>query len=151
MGASFLFIQTGKTGKELQKQVKTVNKSITDAEVTWKGCCYQTVSGKQLSSDTLVLCLMMALRTSSFSLTSFSPIDQQVCLFVGCLTSQQHASVSQGRICIDNFTCCHTEIQVADQTFHLTQSQYTDTRLISPSADPIAPGTWQDSHWSANV
>ena len=29
-----------------------------------------------------------------------------VCLFVGCLTSQQHASVSQGRICTDNFTCC---------------------------------------------
>ena len=42
-------------------------------------------------------------------------------LFVGCLTSQQHASVSQGRICSDNFTCCHTEIEVADQTFHLTQ------------------------------
>ena len=27
------------------------------------------------------------------------------CLLVGCLTSQQHASVSQGRICSDNFTC----------------------------------------------
>ena len=26
-----------------------------------------------------------------------------VCLFVSCLTSQQHASVSQGRICSDNF------------------------------------------------
>ena len=49
------------------------------------------------------------------------------CLSVGCLTSQQHASVSQGRICSDNFTCCHTEIKVADQTFYLTQSQYTDT------------------------
>ena len=31
-----------------------------------------------------------------------------ICLFVGCLTSQQQASVSQGRICSDNFTCCHT-------------------------------------------
>ena len=30
------------------------------------------------------------------------------CLFVACLTSQQHASVSQGRICTDNSTCCHT-------------------------------------------
>ena len=58
-------------------------------------------------------------------------------LFVGCLTSQQHASVSQGRICTDNFTCCHTEIEAADQTFHLTQSQYTDTGPTSPSADPI--------------
>ena len=34
--------------------------------------------------------------------------------FVGCLMSQQHASVSQGRTCTDNVPCCHTEIQVAD-------------------------------------
>ena len=70
--------------------------------------------------------------------------------FVGCLTSQQQASVSQGRICSDNFTCCHTEIEVADQTFYLTQSQYTDTGPTSPSADPITPGAWQGSHWSVN-
>ena len=40
---------------------------------------------------------------------------------VWALASQQHASVSQGRICSNNFTCCHTEIEVADQTFYLTQ------------------------------
>ena len=73
-----------------------------------------------------------------------------VCLFVGCLTSQQHASVSQGRICSENFMYCHTEIEVADQTFHLTHSQYTDTGPTSPSTDPITPGAWQGSHWSAN-
>ena len=71
-------------------------------------------------------------------------------LVVGCLTSQQHASVSQGRICTDNFMCCHTEMEAADQIFHLTHSQYTDTRPTSPSADPITPGAWQGSHWSAN-
>ena len=60
-------------------------------------------------------------------------------LFVSSLTSQQHASVSQGRICTDNFMCCHTETEVADQTFYLTQSQYTDTGPTSPSADPITP------------
>ena len=59
---------------------------------------------------------------------------------VACLTSQQHASVSQGRICLDNCTCCHTEIEVADQTCHLTQSQYTDTELTSPSTDAVTPG-----------
>ena len=78
------------------------------------------------------------------------PAESGVCLLVGCLTSQQHASVSQGRICTDNFTCCHTEIEVADPTFYLTQSQYTDTGPTSPSADPITPGAWQGSHWSAN-
>ena len=36
------------------------------------------------------------------------PAEQTVCLFT-CLTSQQHASVSQGRICSDNFSCFHTE------------------------------------------
>ena len=64
---------------------------------------------------------------------------------VGGLTSHQHASVSQGRICSDDFTCCHTEIEVADQIFYLTQSQYTDIGPTSPSADPITPGAWQGS------
>ena len=73
----------------------------------------------------------------------------ELLLFVGCLRSQQHASVSQGWICSDNFTCCLTEIEVADQTFHLTQSQYADTRPSSPSTDPVTPGAWQGSHWSA--
>ena len=86
------------------------------------------------------VCSVRALDTSRFV----------CCLLVGCLSSQQHASVSQGRICTDNFTCCHTEIEAADQTFHLTQSQYTDTGPTSPSADPITPGAWQGSHWSAN-
>ena len=76
---------------------------------------------------------------------------RRICLFVACLMSQQHACVSQGRISTDNFTCCHTEIEVADPTFYLTQSQYTDTGLTSPSAYPIMPGVWQGSLWSANV
>ena len=75
---------------------------------------------------------------------------QELLSLVGCLTSQQHASASQGRTCSDNLTCCHTEIEVADPTFHLTQSQYTDTGPTSPSADPITPGAWQGSHRSAN-
>ena len=73
-----------------------------------------------------------------------------VCLLVDCLTSQQHASVSQGRTCSDNFTCCHTEIEVADRTFCLTQSWYTDTGPTSCRTDLITPGAWQGSHWSAN-
>ena len=41
-------------------------------------------------------------------------------------------------------------MEVADQTFHLTQSQYTDTGPTSPSTDPITLGTWQGNHWSAS-
>ena len=72
------------------------------------------------------------------------------CLLVGCLKYQKHASASQGRICSDNFTCYHTEIEVADRTFHLIQSQYTDTGTTSPSTDPITPSAWQSSGWSTN-
>ena len=49
-------------------------------------------------------------------------------LLVGCLTSQQHASVSQGRICSDKFTCCHTEIEVGDKL------------SASPSRSILTPG-----------
>ena len=73
-----------------------------------------------------------------------------VWLLVACLTSQQHAGISQGRICSDTFACCYTEIEVADQTFYLTQSQNTDTGPTSPSADLVSPGSWQGSYWSAN-
>ena len=44
-------------------------------------------------------------------------------LFVDWLTSKQHASAFQGQGHSDKFTCCHIEIEVADQTFYLTQSQ----------------------------
>ena len=71
-------------------------------------------------------------------------------LFVGCLSSQQRASVSQGRMCSHNFTGCHTEIEAADQTFYLTQEKYIDIGPTSPSADPITPDALQGSHWSAN-
>ena len=56
-------------------------------------------------------------------------------LLVGCLMSQQHASVSQGRTCPDNLMCCHIETEVADPTFYPAQSQYTGTRPTSLSAE----------------
>ena len=40
-------------------------------------------------------------------------------------------------------------LEVADPTFHLTQSQYTDTEPTSPSTDPITPGALQGSHLCA--
>ena len=99
------------------------------------------------SSETLTPVFLQRLREVR---DLHADLSAAVCVFVGCLTSQQQASVSQGRICSDNFTCCHTEIELADPTFYLTQSQYTDTGPTSPSTDPITPGAWQGSHWSAN-
>ena len=77
-------------------------------------------------------------------------LKARLLLCVACLTSKQHASVSRGRICFDKFKCCHTEIEVADPTFYLTQKQYTDTGPTAPSVAPITPGAWQGSHWNAN-
>ena len=101
----------------------------------------------------VVVVLVLVLFPTCWDTVSVSVSDcfqRWLLLLVGCLTSQQQASVAQGRICSDNCTCCHTEIEVADQTFYLTQSQYTDTGPTSPSADPITSGAWQGSHWSVN-
>ena len=63
----------------------------------------------------------------------------------GCLTSQQHASVPQGRTCSDKSTCCHTGIRNADQTCCLIPSKYTDSGPTSPSVDSRTPCTRQGS------
>ena len=81
---------------------------------------------------------------------SWEHIRRRRQLFAACLTTQRHSVASQGRSCSDSSMCCHTQTKVADQTFYLAQSQYTDTRPTSPSADPLTPGTWQGGHWSTN-
>ena len=74
-----------------------------------------------------------------------------ICLFVDWSRNvPATCECISGTDLLDNFTCCHTEIEVADPTFHLTQSQYTDTGPTSPSTDPITPAAWQGSHRSAN-
>ena len=40
-------------------------------------------------------------------------------------------------MCFDNRICYHTETESEDQTFYLTQSQYTDSGPICRSADMI--------------
>ena len=67
----------------------------------------------------------------------------------GCLKFQRYAGGPHRRICLEICKCCHTEIDVADQTFYLTQSQSTDTGPTSP-ADPKTPGAWRCSHWGTN-
>ena len=80
---------------------------------------------------------------------NFSFVDDKtwaifdVCLlFLGCLPPQQHVLCISGRICSGNFT--RAEIEVADQTCYLTQSQHTDTGPAKTSTDPTTPGVWQD-------
>ena len=53
-------------------------------------------------------------------------------MFVCCFTFQQHASVSERQICSDNCTCCHTEIEAADQTTSPSHSIQTPDLAGSP-------------------
>ena len=53
-------------------------------------------------------------------------------LLVGCLTPQQQASVFQGRICSDNCICCHTEVELADQTISPSHSILTPGQPVPP-------------------
>ena len=68
--------------------------------------------------------------------------SQRLLLFVGCLTSQQHARVLQRRVCSDNYTCSHTEIEVADETVSPSHS-------ILPLGIPVPARTpCEGSHWN---
>ena len=84
---------------------------------------------KPLSTSTLPSCrpdvispVLASISARSFPLTPawpmrsqhvFAHITEMLSLSFGCLSSQQLASMRQGRIC----ACCHTEIEVAYQTF----------------------------------
>ena len=70
-------------------------------------------------------------QSSHASLRQYRKHARCCCYLFSCLTSQQHASVPQGRICSDNCTCCHTKIEVADQPFHLT------SHSILPPGRPV--------------
>ena len=77
------------------------------------------------------------------------------CSVCGCVFACLLINVTATCFCISEtdllrqvYVLPHSKL--ADQTFYLTQSQYTDTGPTSPRADAITSGAWQGSHWSAN-
>ena len=67
---------------------------------------------------------MVLIRTERCGLYVFTSLLNKVSRMefvplVGWLVAEHPSNmlVSLGRICSDKFTCCHTEIKVADQTF----------------------------------
>ena len=149
----------GDEGSGKEKEVLAVGRSLVCVQ-TRVSCCFQggcllfaEEGGKKERMLELFVGCLASQQYASVSQGRICLTSQQhagVSQGRICLTSQQHASVSQGRICSDNFTSYHAEIEDADQTFYLTQPQYTDTGPTSPSADPIMPGAWQGSHRSVN-
>ena len=60
--------------------------------------------------------------------TWYEGTAQLLSIYLSFILLAEPISVSQGRICEENFTWCYTEIEAADQASHLTQSQYTKHR-----------------------
>ena len=67
------------------------------------------------------------------------------------LNITEQAVCYQGRTCIEVFTCCHTETEASDQTYYLTQPQYTYARPSGPGTDPVMPAVWQGGHLTTKV
>ena len=63
---------------------------------------------------------------------------------LACLTSQQHASVFQGRVCSDNCMYCHTEIEGANPTEGFRPEWYISTTIIIQSRYTILVGNPQN-------
>ena len=105
--------------------VKCFHVSLADILVAQLWAVFESPSRCQLSIE--IVCLLVAERPSNMLLYLRDGSAQTISRAAG-----------------------HTEIELADPTFHLTQSQYTDAGPTSPSADPITLGAWQGSHWSAN-
>ena len=66
-----------------------------------------------------------------------------------CLTLRSQVYLRDG---FAQTTVCAATLREKFQIkiFYLTQSQYTETGPTSPSVDPITPGGWQGSYWSAS-
>ena len=91
----------------------------------------------------LCVCVSMALTRTDIN-TKRSHCNRNIPAAVRNL-SQQLVSASEGPVCWENCTCCHTETQLATQTGCSNQSEYTDTGQTSPSADPLTPA-WTGTH-----
>ena len=65
--------------------------------------------------------------------------EEEVYLLVGDLTSPQQASVSQGRICSDNLTCCHIEIEERRRRRMTTMTTTTTTTMMMMIVIVIIP------------
>ena len=142
-----LFKEESPLRKNLGKSLQMFNIAYSTAKASSKRAALLMVKNGTLSTTCLVYINSTVLFAKCPSNTKG---ESQEGMSV-CSTSQQQASASQGPTCSDSCTCGHTEIEVADQTFYLTHSQHTDTAPTSPSVDPITPGAWQGSHWSASL
>ena len=123
--------------------------------------CSEAKDGGLFVSWQLMECLLVWVESSwrfKISATTSWPgvtgrdnkLDLLLLLFVGCLTSQQHDGVNLRDRSAQTIVRAAKLRQKLQQTLYLTESQYTDTRPTSPSADSVTPGAWQGIHCSAS-
>ena len=68
-------------------------------------------------------------------------------LFVDSQRPSNVQSASQGQVCSDDGTCCHTETEVADQTYNLTLSWYTAIGPVSRTTHLVMLHCHRASLW----
>ena len=124
--------------------------SLQHASVSQGRICLTSLQQASVSQGRLCLTSLQQASVSQGRLCLTSLQQASVSQGRLYLTSLQQASVSQGRRCSDSCWCCHTETEGVDHTCYLIHSQYTDAGPTSPSADPVTPGAWQDSHWGTD-
>ena len=72
----------------------------------------------------------------------FGWLDDYLLLVQHPINEVYFMDLSDGKKC----TCCHTEIEIADETCYLTLSHHNDTWPDSPSIDTVKAGSQQISH-----
>ena len=108
-----------------EQRTTTAQSRKSHGEVfTYLYCSWPALTTTCIMSRALAVLAVRQQTICSSPAPSSSCSERDVCLLVACLTPEQHASVSQGQICPDKFTCCYSKTGVADQTWYLTQSVY---------------------------
>ena len=95
--------------------------SLFDPHIEITNCCRTGGILQQQHIHTIISLLFPLSVTFTLPNSTDSSVAHTVCLFVvcllvGCLTSQQQARVSQGRICSDN--CSYGSTGVASDTLN---------------------------------
>ena len=108
---------------------------------TLKWCVTRTIYNRKNSVVSVFVCLCVCFLGYSMSQQQRKHISGL--LLVGCLMSQQHASVSYRRTYLRD-GAAQTITQATTLKYKLqTLSQHNDTGQISPITDP---GNWQGRH-----
>ena len=112
--------------------------SNTYLQVAWEESCKLGATHQMLSMCNMLYTTWYEETAQLSSLTEMK--SHLLCiLWLLHIPPLNGQSVSQGWVCLHKVMCCHTERELADQTYCLNQTQYTYIGPTSLHADPMMP------------